>query len=218
MRIKICGITTPVDAELVARLGADAVGLNFYAQSPRFIDRHQAAEVLGVLPAAVEPVGVMVSPVVQEVQDRCLAAGVATVQLHATNLDAALVELMVSHSMRLIVAAGVEDEGDLQAAAGRVAAWREQGVTVVGVLVDARVEGLHGGTGRTAPWSLLRGVDLGELGAPLYLAGGLTPENVAQAIRLVRPFAVDVASGVEGSPGRKDPDKLRRFIDNARSA
>ena len=83
------------------------------------------------------------------------------------------------------------------------------------VLVDAHVEGEHGGTGRTVPWSLLSGLDFG---VPLILAGGLTPDNVAEAIRIVRPWAVDVASGVESAPGKKDPDKVRRFIANAREA
>ncbi len=83
------------------------------------------------------------------------------------------------------------------------------------VLVDAHVPGMHGGTGQTAPWQLLAGFDPG---VPVILAGGLTPDNVAEAIRIVRPYAVDVASGVEIAPGRKDPEKLRRFIENARSA
>ncbi len=215
MRIKICGITNAADAELAARLGADALGLNFYPKSPRFIEPAEATAVTRGLPATVTPVAVMVAPTPEEVLANCVELQISVVQLHGTPPTDALAALFVEHGLSLLVACGVKDEPDLQTIRHQLAAWRERGVAVAGVLADARVEGLHGGTGRTAPWDLLAGFDPG---VPLYLAGGLTPDNVAEAIRSVRPAAVDVASGVESAPGRKDPEKLRRFIENARAA
>ncbi len=103
----------------------------------------------------------------------------------------------------------------MQGITAYLARCRDQGGLPRAILVDARVAGLHGGTGRTAPWDLLEGF---RPGVPLILAGGLTPDNVAEAVRRIRPDVVDVASGVETSPGRKDADMMRRFVDNALEA
>jgi phosphoribosylanthranilate isomerase len=116
---------------------------------------------------------------------------------------------------RCIRAFAVRDQTDLQQITAQLELFRALTELPQGVLVDAHVPGMHGGTGQTAPWQLLAGFDPG---VPVILAGGLTPENVAEAIRMVRPYAVDVASGVESSPGKKDADKLVRFIAAVRGA
>src|SRR5438270_965290 len=209
VRVKICGITTPADAALAAQLGADAIGLNFYPSSPRYITGAQASDILAALPPFVEPVALFVneSPVRAHACARDL--GIATMQLHGDHEPA-------SHSLRVIPAFPVRDTHSLVLIVRYLAALRSLGSRVPpAILVDAHVPGMHGGTGQTAPWQLLANFDPG---VPLILAGGLTPDNVAEAIRIVRPYAVDVASGVESAPGRKDAEKMRRFIENARAA
>ena len=136
-------------------------------------------------------------------------------RLHALQIHAAAPDPTATAPYSLIVAFSVKDAADLVAITAYLDRCRGTGRLPAALLIDAHVPGLHGGTGRTAPWDLLADF---RPGVPLLLAGGLTPENVAEAIRRVRPYAVDVASGVESSPGRKDVDKMRRFIDNARSA
>lgn len=214
MRIKICGITTIGDAQLAAQLGADAIGLNFYDQSPRVIDATRAKEILQVLPPFVEPVGVLVSPSAHNLRKFTSTLAIRTIQLHATT-PAAVASVVASGSTRVIVAHGIRNPESLGELRARLADWLSAGVHPAAVLVDASVPGQHGGTGQPAPWHLLEGFDPG---LPLILAGGLTPANVAEAIRVVRPFAVDVASGVERAPGIKDDQKLRKFIDHAREA
>ena len=210
VRIKICGVTTQVDARMVADLGADFIGLNFYSQSPRHISGAQAANILRAIPSHVEPVGLFVNEPIANVQRISRELGIRTVQLHGDHED------VPSIAENVIPAFGVWDEGSLDAISDYFERLRSaHSVEPAAILVDAHVPGLHGGTGRTAPWHLLAGFDPG---VPVILAGGLTPENLAEAIRIVRPWGVDVASGVESAPGRKDPDKLRRFIDNARAA
>jgi phosphoribosylanthranilate isomerase len=231
MRIKICGITNAIDAEQCARLSVDAVGLNLYAKSPRYIDPTHVAAVFRVLPASVEPVAVLVSPSPQELLEQYVPLGFRTLQLHAVGTSFVRYPLSVvspllttengqrtkdkSHEVRVILAAGVRESSDLEAVRNTLGEWKDAGIELAGVLIDARVEGQHGGTGAKAPWHLIADF---KPEAPLYLAGGLTPENVAEAIRVVRPDAVDVASGVESSPGKKNLDKLRRFVENAREA
>lgn len=211
LRIKICGLTDPADGDCAARLEVDAVGLNFYEASPRYVDRNQAEIILRGLPAAIEAVGVFVS--------RRLHDGMALAQaldrIHVLQWHGEEREPSDPGGYLLIPAFRVRDAGSLREIATFVATSRQRGFPLAGVLVDAHVPGQPGGTGQTAPWDLLTDFDPG---VPLYLAGGLTPENVAEAVRVVRPDAVDVASGVEASPGRKDPERMRRFVENAREA
>ena len=211
LRVKICGVTTPADAALVAELGADAVGLNFYPRSPRCVTPEAAADVLGALPPFVEPVALFVEepPLVAAYRLGALPR-VRTVQWHGAEPEPA-----DAWGGALIVAFPVRDAADLAKVTAYVERCRVRGRLPAAVLVDAHVAGLHGGTGRTAPWRLLADF---RPGVPLILAGGLTPDNVAEAVRVVRPYAVDVASGVESAPGRKDAEKLRRFIAAARGA
>jgi phosphoribosylanthranilate isomerase len=212
--IKICGVTRPADAELCAGLGVDAIGLNFYPQSPRRVDREQARQIVEVLPAEVDPVGVWVAPSAADLDRVSTEVGLRTAQLHAMD-TAGVPSGLKATGRRFILAHGVAVPEDLVRLWRLVDLWQQAGLVPAAVLLDARAQGLHGGTGQIAPWNLIAGW---ERRLPLILAGGLTPENVAEAIRIVRPFGVDVASGVESAPGIKDGLKLRQFVEQAREA
>jgi phosphoribosylanthranilate isomerase len=211
MRIKICGVTTPEDACLAAELGADAVGLNFYARSPRCVTEEAAREILRAVPPFTEPVGLFVNvPLTQACQQLGRLGGVRLLQWHGDTY-----EIEDVRPFRLVPAFPVRDAAGLIAVDRYLAICRECNLLPAAILLDAHAPGQYGGTGRIAPWQLLADY---RPGVPVILAGGLTPENVGEAVRSVRPFAVDVASGVEAVAGKKDPEKLRRFIDNARAA
>lgn len=211
VRIKICGVTKVADAQAAAELGADFVGLNFYPPSPRYVAEEQAEAILDALPAALEPVAVLVKPT-REMLTRPAGAlaRIPIVQWHDDRQ-----EVRAWMQQRLIAVFPLKEPADLQQIREFLAECKGQNALPAAILIDAHVAGLYGGTGKTAPWELLSGVDLG---VPIILAGGLTPDNVASAIRQVRPYAVDVASGVESAPGCKDLDKMKRFINNARNA
>lgn len=210
VRVKICGITTPADANAAARLGANWLGLNFYPKSARCITPAVAATILRELPPSAEAVALFVNQSLAELRPTLDPLDIHTIQLHGEPREHA-----DPRPYQIIPAFAVCDSGSLTEIRAyldqcRYASWRP-----VAVLVDAHVPGQYGGTGQTAPWHLLADFDPG---VPLILAGGLTPENVAEAVRVVRPYAVDVASGVELRPGVKDVEKMRRFIANAREA
>jgi phosphoribosylanthranilate isomerase len=211
LRIKVCGVTNPEDACQAALLGADAVGLNFYPPSPRRVDVATAAAIVRELPPFVEPVALFVDqPLPQVLQTLQTLSRIRAVQGYGSSRD-----FDGPLPFQLIAAFSVRNRDTLQEISHYLALSRERGHLPAALLVDAFVPGLHGGTGHTAPWELLADY---RPGLPLILAGGLTPENVAEAVRIVRPYAVDVASGVESSPGRKDAEEMRRFIDTARAA
>jgi phosphoribosylanthranilate isomerase len=212
LRIKICGVTNAPDAVAAAVLGADAIGLNLYPQSPRFVDLATAQAIVRRLPVFVEPVALFVN----ETPEKALQAlqtlrEVRTIQWHGNDPKPCEIP-----GYRLIAVFPVDETTDLGAIRNYLESCRESGALPgTWVMVDARVRGQHGGTGKTAPWQMLADF---RPGVPLILAGGLTPENVAEAIRVVQPYAVDVASGVEKSPGVKDLAKIGQFIANAREA
>jgi phosphoribosylanthranilate isomerase len=210
IRVKICGITTPEAARFAADCGADAVGLNFYPRSPRFLDPPRAAAVVRALPAFTAPVGVFVGLPLRQV---CATAyqlglrGVQTYDEHPPTEDTFPFAHLPSFRVR--------DAAGLDHVRRFVGAARQAGRLPAAVLIDSLVDGQMGGTGHRAPWELLAGFDPG---VPVILAGGLTPENVGEAIALVRPWGVDVASGVESAPGVKDPDRVAHFVHAARTA
>ena len=210
LRIKICGVTTPADARFAADAGADAVGLNFYPQSPRFLAPQQAAAVVRALPAFTAAVGVFVGTELRRVCAVAFQLGLRGVQTYDDRPPAE-----DTFPFAHVPAFRVKDAADLDAVRRFVDAAVSLGRAPAAVLIDSHVPGQMGGTGHVAPWELLRGFDAG---VPLVLAGGLTPENVAEAVAVVRPWGVDVASGVERAPGVKDSDKVARFVKNARSA
>jgi phosphoribosylanthranilate isomerase len=213
LRIKICGITNAEDAVLAAELGADAVGLNFHPGSPRSIDLAKPPAILQELPLFTQAVGVFVNRRLQDIAHALQPLHrIRTIQWHG---DADQREVGAVAPFALIAAFSVRDASSLDAISRYLDGCRAVGQMPAAILVDAHVPGQHGGTGQKAPWSLLADF---RPGIPLILAGGLTPENVGEAVRIVRPYAVDVASGVEENPRRKDADKMQRFIANARDA
>jgi len=211
IRVKICGVTTPEDARVAVAAGADAIGVNFYPKSPRYVTAVVVNEILNALSPFVEAVGVFAAESPQRMVQQALAhPRLRSIQCHGSWPPPADV-----HPYGLILAAAIEDAESVTAVSSYLERCRLSGQLPIALLADARVTGLYGGTGQTAPWGLLAKV---SIAVPLILAGGLTPENVAEAIRIVRPYAVDVASGIETAPGKKDPHRLRRFIENARKA
>jgi phosphoribosylanthranilate isomerase len=204
-RVKICGITTWEDARLSIDLGASALGFNFYPPSPRAISPSHAWSIIRRLPPFVEAVGVFVNwpPLVVDALARALRLG--SVQLHGAESPEEVGQLVRKH--RVIKAVQVR-RGFRVASLARYSA-------ADAILLDGFARGLHGGTGRTLDWKL--GQAAGRYGR-IILAGGLAPENIAEAIRVAQPYAVDVASGVEAQPGRKDPARLRALFASVESA
>lgn len=211
LRVKICGVTTEADARMAANCGADAVGLNFAAESPRRIEKEAAHFILRQLPLFVEAVGVFVNKPLKQIYHALQPLGrVLTIQWHGANR-----ELADTYPFRLVSAFPVHDTTSLTEISKYLNVCKSMGQMPDALLLDGHAPGQHGGTGQRAPWELLSTF---RPGVPIILAGGLTPENVAEAVRLVRPWGVDVASGVEKSVGLKDADKVRRFIACARNA
>lgn len=209
IRIKICGVTTPDDARMVADAGADAVGLNFYPKSPRFVTASQAAALVRALPAFTAPVGVFVGMPLRQVCAIGFQLGLRGVQTYDEQPP-----VEDTFPFAHVPAFRVKDAAGLEHIRQFITAATALGKRPSAVLIDSHVEGQMGGTGHAAPWELLRGFDPG---VPLILAGGLTPENVAEAITVVKPWGIDVASGVEFAPGKKDAEKVARFVKIARS-
>lgn len=201
--LKICGITGEEDAELAVSLGADALGLNFVATSKRRIDEPTARAIAARVRGRVELVGVVANEPAESARALAAAVGLDWLQLHG---DEPASEL--SRLPRAFKAVGIANAVD----AARAASYPGERL-----LVDTKTSGALGGTGQRFDWSLIL-----ELAASrhLILAGGLTPENVAEAVRRVQPWGVDVASGVEDArdPRRKDPIRMARFIEEARRA
>jgi phosphoribosylanthranilate isomerase len=201
--VKICGLTCVEDALACAELGADWIGLNFHRPSPRYVDPEVAAAIVRALPRRVTAVGVFVDRPVAEVADRL---GLETVQLHGQEPPEDLAAL---GRFRVVRAFRLRPVGGWALISEYLARSEALGHPPDGVLVDAFVPGLSGGTGMAIDPSLL---DDRPALPRLILAGGLTPENVAGRVARVRPWMVDVASGVESAPGRKDPAMVAAFI------
>lgn len=214
MWIKICGIRDVETSAMVATFAPQAIGLNFYAASPRVVSRQVAAEIVAGLPSQIEPVALFVNHTVREMHAICNECSIRTIQLHGDEPPELLGELSV---FRVIRAFRVGPEG-LGPIESHLDACRRFGRLPDACLIDARVEGLYGGSGRQAPWELIRREYRMQDWPPLILAGGLDPENVAAAIGIVGPWGVDVAGGVESTLACKDPARVREFIDRARSA
>ena len=210
-RIKICGVTTVFDAEAVANAGADAIGLNFYPGSPRKISVDRAIEIRDILPPAVRLVGLFVNAEISEVSAIHERVGFDYVQFHGNETP----EMIANWTGCPIVRAfrGADAANVL----GYLDNAERCGTRVAAVLVDGLQTGEFGGTGVKADWNQVAKLR-GKLAVPLVLAGGLTPNNVAQAISATVPDAVDTASGVELEPGRKDPVAVREFVTHARTA
>ena len=204
MKVKICGITNLDDALAAVDAGADALGFNFYRESPRFVKSDVVKKIVAKLPPFILPVGVFVNEDVKIVRDWMDDCGLAIAQLHGDEA-AAYCDLLGRPVMKAL---RLKDRGSLLALAEYKGRAR-----VRGFAVDAFSAAAYGGTGIVTDWSLAAEV---ARAVPVLLAGGLTPENVAEAIREVRPYGVDVSSGVESVPGKKDRAKVQAFIKTAK--
>lgn len=206
-RVKICGITNLIDAQHANECGADSIGFNFYAGSKRYISPVLAAAIVEPVGMRVEKIGVFVNASVKEIVEIEDAVQLDTVQLHGDETPEFIEELRGESDATIIKAVRIVPDFDPNG----VLEHRADAI-----LLDAFSKDERGGTGETFDWEIARHVV--ELVGQVYLAGGLTPENVAEAIRVVGPYAVDVASGVETSPGVKDRDKVAAFIKAAKEA
>ncbi|HEX7570894.1 MAG TPA: phosphoribosylanthranilate isomerase [Verrucomicrobiae bacterium] len=202
-QVKICGVTSVADALAAAGAGADMVGLMFYDGSPRHVTLAQAAEIARAVPPFVLKVGVFVNPDEAQVMEAIAACGLNLLQFHGDEPS----DFCTQFGVMSLKALRVRDSESLQTLAN---------FHTDAFLLDAYSKGGLGGTGEKFNWDLA--VAAQKFGKPIFLAGGLTPENVADAVRQVRPFAVDVSSGVEAAPGKKDAAKVRAFIQAAKAA
>jgi phosphoribosylanthranilate isomerase len=197
MFVKICGITRREDAETAVAFGASALGFVFWQKSPRYVDPYRARAIVAALPAFVSPVGVFVNQSPTHIASVASLVRIGVVQLHGdeTADDAAAIGRPVVRAL------------SLEAAQQALDRW-PAGVTI---LLDAHDSERRGGTGRTIDWDAAAAIARRRR---VVLAGGLNPDNIAEAIERVRPFGVDVSSGVESAPGIKDPERLRALFEN----
>jgi phosphoribosylanthranilate isomerase len=218
-QIKICGVTRASDAAVIAAAGADAIGLNFYAKSKRFLASEKIADVSSVIPASLKRVGVFVNASIDEIASAMKAAQLDFVQLHgdesvaeiATLIDAIPVlrsQIIKAFRVKNSVAEIVEPF---------LAECAARGITLVAILIDAWSDEEYGGTGKTVESEDIKDW-ISRQKVPVILAGGLTPQNIATAIQTTRPHGVDTASGVESAPGEKDSEFVHAFVKNARDA
>ena len=197
-KIKICGIKTLNDALAAIEAGADYLGFNFYSKSVRFIEKDACAEIISVLKKEhphIKLVGVFVNSTVEDMKDILESCSLDLAQLHGDETPEILNEL---HGKAFKAFRGIPEN---------INGFERQDAPAF--LVDASVKGVYGGSGVTADWN---GAAEFAKKYPLLLAGGLTPENVAEAVRRVKPWGVDVASGVESAPGEKDASKMKAFV------
>jgi len=204
VKVKICGITNASDAHQAVADGADALGFVLFRQSPRYVRPEVIKDIVRALPPFIIPVGVFVNEqptVIREIMDQC---GLMMAQIHGDETPRDCEELgrPVLRGIRL------RNQDSFLA----LAEYRGR-MNVRGFVLDAYSESAYGGTGHTADWDLAA---TAASSLPILLAGGLTPDNVQEAIQKVHPYGVDVSSGVESEPGKKDPGKLQRFIQAAK--
>lgn len=215
-RVKICGITTAADARVAVSAGADAIGLNFFRRSPRYVDSEQARKIVNEVPANVVRVGVFVNESLASIAEVVARTGINWLQLHGDETPAFVVELSNRLPALPITRAFRCRDSGLQPIRDYLRGCPDGAIH--SVLVDAYAEGVYGGSGEKVDWGMVarRGNDFGN--KPVILAGGLTPHNVASAICTASPDGVDVASGVETSPGRKSAEQVAAFVQSARTA
>jgi phosphoribosylanthranilate isomerase len=202
-KVKICGITNPADAQVAVEAGADAVGFIFYEKSPRFVTLQQAAEISRQIQPYVMRVGVFVNPLEDTVLRAIAECGLTMLQFHGDESP----EFCAQFGLMNMKAFRVHGPETFE----QIPKYKTDAY-----LLDAYSSTTLGGTGEKFNWDLA--VEAQKFGKPIFLAGGLTPENVAEAIHKVHPFGVDVSSGVESAPGKKDHAKVKAFIAAVRDA
>jgi phosphoribosylanthranilate isomerase len=203
VRVKICGITNAADALAAVEAGANLLGFNFYEKSARYLTESAAAKIRSQVPENVESVGIFVNASAADIAALCNSLKLHAAQLHGDEPPEAVAEL--TRSVPVIKAFRVEPEFSLKTFGEYSDAFA--------FLLDAATPGQYGGTGRTTDWDVARRAAKDHR---IILAGGLKVENVAAAVRIVRPYGIDVASGVESKPGKKDHGRLREFIQEVR--
>ena len=217
--IKICGITNLEDAQTAMDAGADALGFVFYPKSPRNIETEAARRIVRELPDRIEKVGVFVDADTESIRQTAQHVGLTAIQLHGTHsIDEIWQEAGPASGRMGVKKVILAVPGDRLKRGGILITQRAQ-EELFALLLDAASNGKFGGTGSSFDWQGTRGmVQIVSLKIPVIVAGGLTAGNVVEAVRLLKPFGVDVSSGVEASPGKKDPEKVRAFIQAARGA
>lgn len=203
VRVKICGITRVEDVIAAVKLGADAIGFVFWPNSARYVTPEQAARIAAKIPAFIQAVGVYVDPEPAWVEETAAAAQLSLLQFHGDEAPEACGQFFLPY----IKAIRVKNDVDLLQYANRYS-------TAKGLLLDTYTAGTPGGTGHVFDWDLVPH----HLPLPVILSGGLNPENVAHAIKQVRPWAVDVSSGVEAAKGIKDEQKISAFMQGVRES
>lgn len=205
IKVKICGITNAEDANAAIDLGADALGFIFVPDTPRYIEPHEAKQIVGNLPPFITTVGVMADKNIGDVSKIIKICGLNAVQLHGSETPKYCSTLYLNCRTAIIKGFRIKDRNSLLP----IPEYK-----VNAYLLDTYVKGKKGGTGETFNWDL---ANEAKKYGKIIIAGGLTHLNVAQAVQHIRPYAVDVSSGVEASPGRKDHTKVEEFIKNARA-
>jgi phosphoribosylanthranilate isomerase len=202
--IKICGITNLDDALAAIDAGADALGFNFYKPSPRYITPQNAREIIAQLPKSVRKIGVFVNEEPEIVKNVAAESGVTALQLHGDESPDYCRELAVNQSIIKTFAVSSDFDSSVT-----------QRYQVDAIMLDTKHNSLRGGTGRVFDWSIAQ--QASKIIPKLFLAGGLSPENVADAIESVHPFAVDACSSLEVMPGKKNHERIRAFVEAVRS-
>jgi len=213
--VKICGITNLEDALTAVEAGADALGFVFYDKSPRKVGAEAVRKIVNELPSAVEKVGVFVNQFEDSICALADEAGLSAIQMHGHNEDPHVADLIVERRPDLKIVVGISMRHPKPE--GWAMMWRPD--VVHAFLVDSGEASKHGGTGERFDWQMGRKSleVIARLGR-VVVAGGLTPANVSEAVQTLKPWGVDVSSGVESKPGKKDPGKVRTFIDAVRQA
>lgn len=208
VRTKICGLTRPQDIQSAVHAGVDAIGLVFYPPSPRAVNIEQAIDLVKYIPPYVQVVGLFVNATLEEISEICRQVPIDILQFHGDESPEQCQNIAQKIGRRWYKAIQVKDDMDILQT---IQPYQQYGASAI--LLDAYHPDLKGGTGHSFDWTTFPKADI-----PLILAGGLNPENVADAIALTQPYAVDVSGGVEQAKGVKDTGKMQRFISNVINA
>jgi len=200
VKVKICGITNYEDAVAAMDMGADLLGFNFYPESPRFVTPQKAADIISKLPGFMDTVGVFVNASIEKIHETKEFCLLDWVQLHGDE-DPQFCRSLLSHNVRTMKAIRVKDQKDIE---------RANNFFTDAILLDAFDPARYGGTGLTFDWNII-----GHIGKRVFLAGGINPDNAAAAVKL-GVYGIDVCSGIEAEPGKKDHKKMKKLFENIR--
>lgn len=200
VKVKICGITNHEDAAAAVNMGADLLGINFYPASPRFVPLQKAVEIVSKLPAFIDIAGVFVNASLEQIQETISQCQLNWVQLHGDETPEFCRELL-SHNVKTMKAVRVKGQSDIE---------RAEDYFTDAILLDAFDPEKYGGTGLTFDWNII-----GHINKRVFLAGGINPDNAVEAVKL-GVYGIDVCSGIEAEPGKKDHNKMKKLFENIR--